>query len=77
MQSAGSVVVAYEADRIDPQTRAGWSVVFTGRARGLTEPGQVLRYLQLLHPWINQPDTVVAIEPGIVTGFRIIAPGRN
>ena len=74
VQSASSIVVAYEADRIDSQTRAGWSVVVTGRACGLTEPGQVLRYQQLLQPWINQPDTVIAIEPEIVTGLCIIAP---
>ena len=68
------VVVAYEADSIDPQTRAGWSVVVIGHASGLTEPGQVLRYQQLLPPWINHPDTVVAIEPEIITGLCIIAP---
>ena len=74
VQSADGVVVAYEADSIDPQTRAGWSVVVIGHASGLTEPGQVLRYQQLLPPWINHPDTVVAIEPEIITGLCIIAP---
>jgi Pyridoxamine 5'-phosphate oxidase len=74
VQCAGNVVVAYEADRIDPQTRSGWSVVVTGHASSLTEPGQVLRYQQLLKPWINEPDTVVAIEPEIITGLCIIAP---
>ena len=49
----------------------------TGRAYTVTDPDQVARYEQLLHPWVNHADTVVAIEPGIVTGFRIIAPGRN
>jgi nitroimidazol reductase NimA-like FMN-containing flavoprotein (pyridoxamine 5'-phosphate oxidase superfamily) len=72
-RSADGIVVAYEADSIDPQSRTGWSVVVTGRAYTLTDPEQVLRYEQLLHPWVNQADTVVAIEPGIITGFRIIA----
>ena len=73
MRSSGGVVVAYEADSIDPQSRTGWSVVVTGRADTLTDPEQVLRYEQLLHPWVNRADTVVAIEPAIITGFRIIA----
>jgi hypothetical protein len=67
------VVVAYEADSIDPQTRTGWSVVVTGRAYSITDPGQVLRYERQLHPWVNHADTVVAIEPEIITGLRIIA----
>jgi nitroimidazol reductase NimA-like FMN-containing flavoprotein (pyridoxamine 5'-phosphate oxidase superfamily) len=73
MRSADGVVVAYEADSIDPQSRTGWSVVVTGRAYTLTDPEQVLGYEQLLHPWVNQADTVVAIEPAIITGFRITA----
>jgi hypothetical protein len=40
----------------------------------VTDPDQVLRYEQLLHPWVNHADTVVAIEPGIINGLRIIAP---
>ena len=77
LRSSDGVVVAYEADSIDPQTRSGWSVVVTGRASTITNPDQVLRYEQLLHPWLNHADTVVAIEPGIITGFHIIAAGGN
>ena len=68
------IVVAYEADSIDPETRTGWSVVVTGQARTLTDPGEILRYEQLLHPWINHADTVIAISPEFVTGLRIDAP---
>ena len=67
------VVVAYEADNFDPQSRAGWSVVATGQAYTVNDPGQVLRYERLLHPWVNHADTVVAIEPDVVSGFHIIA----
>jgi hypothetical protein len=72
-RSSEGIVVAYEADSIDPQTRTGWSVVVTGHAHTITDPDQVSRYEQLLHPWINHADTVVAIEPAIITGFRIVA----
>ncbi|ORW52418.1 pyridoxamine 5'-phosphate oxidase [Mycobacterium parmense] len=66
------IVVAYEADSIDPETRSGWSVVVTGHARTLTDTDEVTRYEQLLRPWINHADTVVAIEPQFVTGLRIV-----
>jgi nitroimidazol reductase NimA-like FMN-containing flavoprotein (pyridoxamine 5'-phosphate oxidase superfamily) len=74
MQSTERLVVAYEADSFDSQTRTGWSVVVTGHAETLTDPDTVARYERLLHPWVNHADTVVAIEPEIVTGLRIAAP---
>jgi hypothetical protein len=75
VQSADGVVIAYEADRIDPPTRTGWSVVATGLARTLTDPDQVSRYEQLLRPWVNHADSVVAIAPAMITGLRINATG--
>ena len=74
MRSANpAVVVAYEADNFDSQSRTGWGVVATGRAHTVEDPGQVSRYERLLHPWVNHADTVLAIEPDIVTGLHIIA----
>lgn len=67
------MVVAYEADEFDAESRTGWSVVVAGRAQTVTDPDQVARYEQLLHPWVNHADTVLAISPDVVTGFRIIA----
>jgi len=48
------VVVAYEADEIDPIRHSGWSVVVTGRARTVTDPDRVARYEQLLQPWVDE-----------------------
>ena len=70
------VVVAYEADDFDSQSQSGWSVVATGWVHRVNDPGQVSRYERLLHPWVNHADTVLAIEPHIVTGFHIIASKR-
>ena len=67
------VVVAYEADKFDPRRRVGWSVVATGHARTVNDPDEVWRYEQLLHPWVNRADTVLAIEPVVVSAFRIVA----
>ncbi|MFD5916686.1 pyridoxamine 5'-phosphate oxidase family protein [Kitasatospora sp. NPDC058201] len=70
------VVVAYEADAIDPSTRLGWSVVVTGFARPVTDPSLLARYRGLLSPWVNASmDHTVAIRPDLVTGYRIAAVG--
>jgi len=67
-----AVVVAYEADDLDLHRHAGWSVVVTGLATTVTDLDEVARYEQLLHPWVNKADSVIAIEPRIVTGIRIL-----
>ena len=73
----GGVVVAYEADDLDPDRQTGWSVVVTGLATMVTDPDRIARYEQLLSPWVNKVmDTVIAIEPEIVTGMRIVLHPR-
>ncbi|MFE1897500.1 pyridoxamine 5'-phosphate oxidase family protein [Streptomyces yangpuensis] len=68
------VVVAHEADAIDPDTRLGWSVVATGYASAVTDPTELNRYAQLLEPWADAPSSgAVRIRPGVVTGFRLRA----
>ena len=72
VRSVVGVVVAYEADEIDPIRHIGWSVVVTGVARTVTDPERLTRCEGLLHPWVNSAmDTVIAIEPGIVTGIQL------
>ncbi|MBN9636140.1 MAG: pyridoxamine 5'-phosphate oxidase family protein [Actinobacteria bacterium] len=73
LSAGNSLVVAYEADCMDRSTRTGWSVVVTGRAYSLTDPAEIDDYERRLQPWVNHADTVVAVEPDIVTGFRITA----
>lgn len=72
LSTKAGVVVAYEADDLDPRRRSGWSVVVTGWATTVTNPAQIARYEQLLRPWVNMTmDTVIMIRPEIVTGIRI------
>lgn len=67
------VVVAYAVDDIDPVRRTGWSVMVTGFARTVTDPERVARYERLLRPWVGRVmDTVLAIEPEIVAGIRLL-----
>lgn len=65
-------VVAYEADEFDPRERTGWSVVATGFARPVTDEAQIARVTDALVPWVDLPmDTIVVIEPELITGFRL------
>ncbi|MEW2497951.1 pyridoxamine 5'-phosphate oxidase family protein [Streptomyces nodosus] len=68
------VVVAYEADAIDPVTHLGWSVVVTGYARPVTDPGELAYYRSVLRPWLDGPmDHTYRIHPDLVTGVRLTA----
>ncbi|WAZ19507.1 pyridoxamine 5'-phosphate oxidase family protein [Streptomyces cinnabarinus] len=68
------VVVAYEADVIDPLTHLGWSVVVTGYAHLVTDADELARYATLLHPWSQQMmNYAVRIRPDLVTGVRLAA----
>ncbi|MEU1256183.1 pyridoxamine 5'-phosphate oxidase family protein [Streptomyces chartreusis] len=72
------VVVAYEADAIDPQTHLGWSVVVTGYARLVTDPEDLARCRTLVRPWVDQAmDQAVRIRPDLVTGIMLTAEGRS
>jgi nitroimidazol reductase NimA-like FMN-containing flavoprotein (pyridoxamine 5'-phosphate oxidase superfamily) len=67
------VVVAYEADAIDPHTHLGWSVVVTGYAHLVTDTRELARYQALLRPWVRQPmDYAVRIHPDLVTGLLLV-----
>jgi hypothetical protein len=71
-QAAGSVV-CYEADELDPVRHTGWSVIVTGLARLVTEPAAIARYTAAVEPWIaGEINEVVAIEPGFVSGRRLV-----
>ena len=66
------LVVAYEADLLDPVERTGWSVVVTGIARTISDPHRLARIGGRLLPWVDSAmDTAIAITPEIVTGVRL------
>ncbi|PWG15360.1 pyridoxamine 5'-phosphate oxidase [Streptomyces sp. V2] len=71
---ATGVVVAYEADDIDPRTHLGWSVVVTGYAHLVTDPAELALYDALLRPWMDRTmEHAVRILPALVTGVRLVA----
>ncbi|MFF2808295.1 pyridoxamine 5'-phosphate oxidase family protein [Streptomyces sp. NPDC058000] len=66
------VVVAYEADAIDPATHCGWSVVVTGYCHLVTDPDDLAPYQALLHPWTDHRMAhALRIRPDLVTGVRL------
>lgn len=66
------MVVAYEADEIDPRTHTGWSVIATGIARQVHDPDDVARYERTLRTWVaGEKSQVIAIQPEIVTGYLL------
>jgi nitroimidazol reductase NimA-like FMN-containing flavoprotein (pyridoxamine 5'-phosphate oxidase superfamily) len=68
------MVVAYEADLIDPDTHLGWSVIIVGRASRLADGLEADRYRRLLQPWVaNASDDVISIRADMVDGFRLVA----
>ncbi|KPI19021.1 Pyridoxamine 5'-phosphate oxidase-related protein [Actinobacteria bacterium OK074] len=71
------VVVAYEADCIDPDTHLGWSVVVTGYAHLVTDAHELARYQEMLRPWVRQTmDYAVRIRPDLVTGLLLTSSDR-
>lgn len=73
MLSSVGMVVAYEADAIDSETRLGWTVVVTGFARHVRHPEETSRYELLLRPWVaGEMDHWIRIQPEAITGYELV-----
>jgi transcriptional regulator with XRE-family HTH domain len=69
------VEVAFEVDHLDEATSQGWSVLVVGRARIVTEAGELQRLSGQVHgrPWAGgQRDIHIRIEALRITGRRIL-----
>ncbi|MFD6229427.1 pyridoxamine 5'-phosphate oxidase family protein [Streptomyces sp. NPDC060232] len=75
---ATGVVVAYEADVIDPHTHIGWSVVVTGYAHRVTDESELARFAGRLRPWVRHlaMNSALRIRPDLVTGFQLTVCGQ-
>jgi len=70
--SAVGMVVAYEADSIDPVSRTGWSVIVLGLAKPVLDRDEAARFERELRPWVRGTmDHVIRIVPELVTGFEL------
>ena len=66
-------MVTFEIDGVDQLQRTGWSVVVSGRAQEVVDPGDLQELSQTpLLPWApGDRSQYVRITPGSVTGRRI------
>jgi len=68
-------VVAFEADSVDFDTHAGWSVTVVGYSRAVTDGAEIRRLEETsLAPWApGKRDHFIRISTEIVQGRRITA----
>lgn len=75
--ASGGDVVAYEADQIDPQRQAGWSVVVRGPAQEVSGD-DAARWMERLSTWAPGPrHFVVRIDPVFVSGIRLVGANAD
>ncbi|MGW3915458.1 pyridoxamine 5'-phosphate oxidase family protein [Streptomyces sp. NPDC005070] len=76
VRAIDGVVVAFEADEFDAETRSGWSVVVTGRATVVTDRAEHERLAQVgPTSWMPLRSAVfVRIESEMVTGRELRGP---
>ncbi|BFV56028.1 pyridoxamine 5'-phosphate oxidase family protein [Kitasatospora sp. CMC57] len=72
-------VAAFQADRLDPITRSGWSVLVHGRAELVRDEADRQRLLRSgPRPWCGggEERTFARITPELVSGRRLVAAGQ-
>jgi nitroimidazol reductase NimA-like FMN-containing flavoprotein (pyridoxamine 5'-phosphate oxidase superfamily) len=70
--AAINAVVAFEADRVDPAARCGWSVLVQGVASEITDPDELDRARRMpLDPWSGVDGHYLRIATRFVSGRRL------
>ncbi|WP_233621559.1 pyridoxamine 5'-phosphate oxidase family protein [Amycolatopsis sp. WAC 04182] len=74
--AAGDTVLAFQADELDPELRAGWSVTVVGHANLITDVTELVDVSGTwLKSWVDgRRDHFVRIEVEKVTGRRLHTP---
>lgn len=69
--------VTFDVDHLDDALSEGWSVLLTGTARPVTDPGELNRARGLaIEPWAGRDrDLYVRLSPTQITGRRIRVSG--
>jgi hypothetical protein len=72
-------VVAFEADSLDNERHAGWSVTVVGQSQEVTDPSEIGRLKQIgLRSWVpGDQEHFIRISPGILNGRRLAADGSE
>ncbi|MGH3959940.1 pyridoxamine 5'-phosphate oxidase family protein [Mycobacterium sp.] len=74
--AVGNLVVAFQADELDPDLRTGWSVTVIGHAQLITDVDDLVELSGIfLQPWVDgRRDYFVRIRTEKVTGRLLRAP---
>jgi hypothetical protein len=65
--------VAYEADVIDRDSHAGWTVLVTGVAYPVESPSEIERFGQMIQLRVKRPKThVIRIKGDMIEGFELV-----
>ncbi|MBP2328130.1 nitroimidazol reductase NimA-like FMN-containing flavoprotein (pyridoxamine 5'-phosphate oxidase superfamily) [Kibdelosporangium banguiense] len=74
--ASGNAVVAFQADELDPDLRAGWSVTVVGHAQLIFDTDELVELSGVwLQPWVTgRRDHFIRIQTEKVTGRRLHAP---
>ena len=72
-----NLVVAFEADELDPDLRTGWSVMVVGHAQPITDVDELVELSgTFLQPWVDgRRDHFMRIRTEKMTGRRFRDPG--
>ena len=72
-----NLVVAFQADELDPDLRTGWSVTAVGHAHRITDVSELVELSgTFLQPWVDgRRDHFVRIRTEKMTGRRFREPG--
>jgi hypothetical protein len=72
-------VVAFEADRLDPDQQAGWSVTAIGRSGEVTDPAEIGQLQKMgLSSWVpGAREHFIRISPEILNGRRLRVSGQQ
>jgi Pyridoxamine 5'-phosphate oxidase/WS/DGAT C-terminal domain len=75
--ATNNLVVAFQADELDPDLRTGWSVTVVGHAQPITDVSELVELSgTFLQPWVDgRRDHFVRIQTEKMTGRRFREPG--
>lgn len=67
-----NLVVAFEADELDPDLRTGWSVTVVGHAQPITDVDDLVEVAgTFVQPWVARRDHFIRIRTEKMTGRRV------
>jgi nitroimidazol reductase NimA-like FMN-containing flavoprotein (pyridoxamine 5'-phosphate oxidase superfamily) len=75
--ATNNLVVAFEADELEPDLRTGWSVTVVGHAQTITDVDELVELAgTFLQPWVDgRRDHFVRIRTERITGRRFLERG--